>query len=59
MKRLGDVETVEQHRGIGFRRVAALIADNALQFAEAHAVVIGQRGVIFFVQLLAFLQRVP
>ena len=34
-------QAVEQHRGVGLRRVAALFADDSFEFAEAHAVLVG------------------
>ena len=37
-----DAEAVEQDRGVGLRRVAAFVADDSFEFAEAHAVLVGQ-----------------
>ena len=43
---LSDVQTVEQHGGIGLGRVAILVADYAFQFAQPHAVGIAQFGLL-------------
>ena len=37
-----DAQPVEQHAGVRLRSVAALFADDALEFAQAHAIVMGQ-----------------
>ena len=53
----GNVQTVQQHGGVALGRVAAFFADNAFEFAEPHAVFVGQLGLC--VKHLAFLQRLP
>ena len=52
-------QPVQQYRGVGFRRVAALFADDSFEFAQAHAVLIGQFVVRLGVQRVALLQRLP
>ena len=52
-------QAVEQHRGVGFRRVAAFFADDAFELAEAHAVLVGQLVVRLVVERVAFLERPP
>ena len=47
----GMSEPVEQNRGVGFRRVAALFADDSFELAEAHAVLVGQSIVRLGVEL--------
>ena len=42
----GDVETVEENGGVGFGGVAVFVADDAFEFAEAHAVGVGQLGLL-------------
>ena len=54
---VGDVEALQQHRGIALGRVAVLFADDALELAEAHAGLVGHLGLR--VQLVALGQRVP
>ena len=39
---LGNVEAVEEHGGVGFGGVAVFVADDAFEFAETHAVGVGQ-----------------
>ena len=41
VQRLGDVETIEQDRGIAFGGISIFFGDNALEFPQAHAVFIG------------------
>ncbi len=41
VERLGNVEAVEQHGGIALGRVAVLVADDAFELAQAHAVLVG------------------
>ncbi len=55
----GDVEAVEQYGGIALGGVAAFLADNTFEFAEAHAVLVGQIVMIFGVEFLACLERRP
>ncbi len=50
VQRRFDAQPVEQDRGVGFRRVAALVADNSFEFAETHAVFVGQLVVRLGVQ---------
>ena len=57
VQRFGDVEALQQHGGVALGRVAVFLADDALQFAEAHAVVVGQVGLA--VEDLALLERAP
>ena len=38
-----DVESLQQHGRVALRRVAVLLADDALELAEAHAVLVGER----------------
>ena len=59
VQRLFHVETVEQQRRIGFRGVAALFADDSFEFAEAHAVCVGQLLVGLGIERVAFLERFP
>ena len=42
VQRVFDAEAVEQDGGVGLGGVAALFADDAFEFAEAHAVFVGQ-----------------
>ena len=53
----GDVQTIQQHGGVGFRRVAVFIADHAFQFAQPHAVGIAQLGL--FVDTVPLFERAP
>ncbi len=41
---VGNVEPLQQHGGIALGAVAVLVADDALEFAEAHAVRVGHVG---------------
>ena len=52
-----NVETLQQDGGVALGRVAVLFADDALELAEAHAVVVGQVGL--GVEDLALLERLP
>ena len=52
-----NVEPLQQDRRIALRAVAVLVADDALQLAEAHAVLVGHRRL--GVEQLALLERVP
>ena len=54
---LGNIQSVEQNRGVALRRIAVVLRDNAFQFAEPHAVFIGHVG--FGVELVAFRERLP
>ena len=38
---VGNVEPLQQNRGVGFGGVAVLFADDAFQLAEPHAVFVG------------------
>ena len=57
VQRVGDVEALQQHRGVALGRVAVFLADDALELAETHAVVV--RHVGLGVERVAFLERVP
>ncbi len=59
VQRFFHVEAVEQHRGIGFGRVAALFADDSFEFAEAHAVRVSELFVRLGVERVALLERFP
>ena len=54
---LGDVEAVEQDGGVGLGGVAVLVADDAFELAEAHAVVVGHLGLL--VDAVALFQGRP
>src|SRR5712664_765413 len=54
-----DAEAVEQNAGVGFAGVAALFADDAFEFAEAHTVGIGELLMRLGIERIAFLQGVP
>ena len=55
---VGDVEALQQNRRVALRRVAVLLADDALELAEAHAVLVGHDRRLR-VELLALLERRP
>ena len=57
VQRVGDVEALQQHRGVAFRRVAVLFADDPFELAEAHAVLVRHLGTL--VERVAFGQGVP
>ena len=57
VQRVGDIEPLQEHRGIALRRVAVLFADDALELAEAHAVLVRHLGLR--VQGVALCERVP
>ena len=38
----GNVEAIEQDGSVGFRGVAVFVADHAFEFAEPHAVCVGE-----------------
>ena len=57
MQLVRDVEALQQHRRVALRRVAVFFADDALELAEAHAVIVGQRRL--GVEHFARLQRLP
>src|SRR4029077_173456 len=59
LQRAFYAETVEENAGVGFRGVAALFADDAFEFAEAHAVSVGELLVRLGVERVALLQGVP
>ena len=54
-----DAEAIEEHAGIGLRRVAAFFADNGFEFAEAHTVGVGELVVGLAIERVAFDQRLP
>ena len=41
---LADIEPLQQHGGVALGRVPVLFADDAFELAQAHAVLIGERG---------------
>ncbi len=57
VKLVGDVEPLQQNRRIALRGVAVLVADDALELAEAHAVLVGHRGLR--IKHFALLERLP
>ena len=59
VQRVFDAQAVEQHGGVGLGGVAALFADDAFEFAEAHAVVVGQLVVRLGVEVVALRERLP
>ena len=52
-----DVEAVKQDGGVGLGGIAVFVADNAFEFAEAHAVLVGHLGL--FVDAVALFKRGP
>ena len=54
---LADIEPLQQHGGIAFRGVPVLLADDAFELAQAHAVLIGQGGLS--VEPFALLECAP
>ncbi len=54
---VGDIEPLQEHRGIALRRVAVLFADDALELTEAHAVLV--RHVRPRVQGVTLFERIP
>ena len=54
---VGDVEARQQDGGVALGAVAVFLADDALEFAEAHAVLVGHVGLV--VQPIAFLECRP
>jgi hypothetical protein len=56
VQRVRDVEPLQQDRGVALGRVAVLLADDALELAEAHAVGVGHVGLR--VERVALLERV-
>ena len=59
VQRAFDAKAVEQRGGVGFGGVAAFFADNAFEFAEAHAVGVGQFFVGLGVERVALFERFP
>jgi hypothetical protein len=57
VERVLDVETLEENGGVGFGGVAVLFADDAFEFGEAHAVVVGELG--FLVDFVALFEGGP
>ena len=57
MDLFGDVETVEENGGVGFSGVAVLVADDAFELAETHAVFVGHFG--FLVDAVALFKGGP
>ncbi len=54
---VGNIESLQQNRSIGFGGVAVFFADDALEFRQAHAVVVGEFG--FFVDFVALRESGP
>ena len=52
-----DIEPLQQNRGVAFRCVPVLLADDAFELAEAHAVGLGHLGL--GVEELPFFERAP
>ncbi len=59
VQRAFDAKAVEQSCGVGFGGVAAFFADDAFEFAEAHAVGVGQFFVGLGVERVALFERFP
>ena len=59
VKVFGNIQAVQQDRGIDFGGIAAFIADDAFKFPEPHAVFIRQGARVFGVEDFAFLQGRP
>ena len=57
VQRVGDVEAGEQDGGVALGRVPVVLADDAFELAEAHAVLVGQRRL--GVEPIALLERRP
>ena len=54
---IGNVETLQQNRRIGFGGIAVFFADDAFQFAQLHAILIGH--LVLGIDQLAFFQSGP
>ena len=59
VERFIDAQSIEQDGGIAVGCIAVLFSDNAFEFAETHAVLVGQFVMRFCVELFALLQRFP
>src|SRR5262245_42564841 len=59
MQSFGNVEAIQQDSCVDFGGVAALVANNSLEFTQSHAIVVRQRLGIFDVKSLALLQGCP
>ncbi len=59
MHRGFDAQAVEQHRGVGFRRVAAFFAHDTFELTQAHAILISELVVRLSVQGVAFFDCPP
>ena len=57
VQRVGDVEPLQQNRRVALGFVAVLVADDALELAEAHAFGVGHVGL--GVEQLALFERAP
>ena len=57
VQRVGDVEPLQEHRRVALGGVPILLADDALELAEAHPVVVCHVGL--GVELVAFLECAP
>ena len=54
---LRNIQTIQQNCRVALRRIAVVFRDHAFQFAEAHAVVVGQFGLL--VESFALFQSSP
>ena len=57
MQRVGNVEPLQQDRGVAFGGIAIFLADNPLELAETHTLFVGHVGP--GVKRVAFGKRVP
>ena len=57
VQRVEDIKTLQQHSGVAFGRVAVLLADDPLELAEAHPVLVGH--ICLGVEGIALRQRAP
>ena len=57
VQRVGDVETLQQHRRVALGGVAVLLADDALELAEPHAVLVRHVGLV--IEPVALGHRLP
>ena len=57
MELVGDIEALQQDRGVALRFVAVLFADDALELAEAHAIRVGHLGL--GVEKVTLFERAP
>ena len=59
VQRVFDAQACEQNGGIGFRRVAALFADDAFEFTQAHAILVGKLVGRLGIKHVALLEGLP